>query len=218
MNNDKKTEELSAFLDGEASKPDEVRRRLEDDPDTARMAKDLSALTKELRRLPTPDVHPAFRTRVMATVRETPRASAPPRVTAWWRALAAMVVLAPFAAAIWTFWWSPPGIPEMDSQQALVHYLLEQDEDVVMDQLAEMFAGQMDTFDADGPMSEGDYPLDSVQETEWLDVLAMDATFVDWCNALEEDHWDKFADSFSEDELLEFERLLLEQTTGDTTT
>jgi hypothetical protein len=217
MKNDRDIEELSAFLDGEASKPETVKRRLEDDADAERMAKDLSALSNQLRRLPAPDVHPAFRTRVMATVRETPRATALPRVTARWQAFAAMVVLAPFAAAIWTFWSPPSAITETNDQQTLVQYLLEQDEDIVLDQLAEMFVDELDTIDGIGYAGDGDYPLETVQETVWLDVLAMDATFATWGDALEEDRWDTIADSISEDELRELNRLLLEQTSGDTT-
>lgn len=143
--NKKAIEELSAYLDGESSNPAEVKRRLDADPDAARMASELSAISEALGRLPAPDVHPAFRTRVMATVRETPRVKGPGRLSWRWQAFAAMVVLAPFAAAIWTFGVSPPSMrpespaspaPVAVNYRALVHYLFEQDEEVVLEELA----------------------------------------------------------------------------------
>ena len=212
--NRKALEELSAYLDGEAVNPAEVKRRIEEDPDAARMAKDFSSLSTELGRLPAPDVHPGFRTRVMANVRETPRESAPPLVSWPWRAFAAMVVLTPFAAVMWTFLWLPQGIPEVDSQRALVHYLLEQDEEVVLNELAALFVDEMDrVWSATGDAGD----LESVPETEWLDVLAMDADFVAWDGALGQENWGDLADSLSDDEVREFRILLMEQASGDVT-
>ncbi len=209
----KAIEELSAFLDGEAINPEDIELRVKADPDAARLAKDLSALSAELGRLPAPDIHPAFRTRVMANVRETDRDLAPPQISWPWRSFAAMVVLAPFAAAFWTFWWSPPAIPEADSQRALVHYLFEQDENVVIDELASLFADDVGVADGEWTAPSNSDALEDVEDSEWLDVLAMDSSFM----ALDGAWSSEELDIFTDDELQEFERLLLNESIGDAT-
>ncbi len=208
--------ELSAHLDGEAVNPSDVKRRMAADPESARMAKDLSALSEALGKLPAPEVHPAFRTRVMAHVRETEREAAP-RLSWRWRAFAAMVVLGPIGTAIWSFWLTTPTMPEADSQRVLVQYLLEQDEDVVLTELAELFVNELDSADSPWLANGGVDRLESVDDAEWLDVLAMDSAFAAWDDDLDGAIPDDVPETFSEDELREIERLLLEQTTGDAT-
>lgn len=215
--NRKTLEELSAYLDGEAANPAEVERRIDAEPETARMAKELTVLSDALGRLPVPDVHPAFRTRVMAHVRETEREAAPSRFSWRWRAFAAMVVLVPFGAAIWLFWLSPPAIPEADGQRVLVRYLLEQDEDVVLTELAELFVNELDSADSPWLANSGDDRLASVDDAEWLDVLAMDSAFAAWDDALDSTIPDSGSETFSDDELREIERLLIDEATGDST-
>ena len=61
-------EEMSAYLDGEARDPAAVERQLREDPEAAQHYRALTALSTHLRRLPPPNVHPAFATRVMAAV------------------------------------------------------------------------------------------------------------------------------------------------------
>ena len=210
-------EELSAYLDGEAVNPSDVKRRMAEDPESARVAKELSALSEALGKLPAPDVHPAFRTRVMAHVRETEREAAPSTLSWRWRAFAAMVVLGPVCAAIWSFWLASPTMPEADGQRVLVQYLLEQDEDVVLTELAELFVDELDTADSPWLASGGVDPLESVNDAEWLDVLAMDSALDLWDDGLDDAISDDVSESISEEELREIERLLLDQPTGDAT-
>lgn len=213
--NDKKSqknlEELSAYLDGEAANAAEIQRRLDADPEAARIAQEFAALSKQLGRLPAPNVHPAFRTRVMAHVRETRRI---PLLSWPWRAFAAMVVLAPVAAVTYTLWFSTPESQQHVEQRALVLYLLEQDEDAVLDQLAELYASEAGNGLNETPESA---PLDEVEETVWLDVLAMDATFMEWADAVSSESWDAAAETMTDAELRELERLVREQPNGDTT-
>ncbi len=70
MNHDSINEELSAYLDGEASDPAAMARILAQDPEVARRYAQMSALSTRLRSLPAPEVPPAFATRVLAHVRE----------------------------------------------------------------------------------------------------------------------------------------------------
>jgi hypothetical protein len=207
----KTVEELSAYLDGESTKAGEIKRRLDADPDATRLAEEFAALSKQLGRLPAPEVHPAFRTRVMAHVRETRRM---PLLSWPWRAFAAMVVIAPVAAAIYTLWLSPPETPQRVEQRALVLYLLEQEEDAVLDQLAELYAGEAVN---EWAAASGSASLDEFDETVWLDVLAMDDTFMEWADAVANESWDAAAETMTDTELREFRRLVLEGSNGDTT-
>jgi hypothetical protein len=61
-------EELSAYLDGEARDPAAVERQLREDPEAAQHYRALTTLSTHLRRLPPPNVHPAFAARVIAAV------------------------------------------------------------------------------------------------------------------------------------------------------
>ena len=75
----KQREQISAFLDGEARAPDTVERLLRDDPRAAAYHRELAALSRSIRTLEAPEVHPAFATRVMAEVSETRMAAPAPR-------------------------------------------------------------------------------------------------------------------------------------------
>ena len=91
----KQRERISAFIDGEARAPKRVERLLRDDPQAAAYHRDLAALSRSIRTLEAPDVHPAFVTRVMAEVSETRMASPAPRwLVAGAPALALAVVFA----------------------------------------------------------------------------------------------------------------------------
>ncbi len=80
MNEKRLNEELSAYLDDESKDPRRIARLLQKDEAAARRYMELSKLSTHLQALPEPDVHPAFSTRVLAEVREAPRASKWPRV------------------------------------------------------------------------------------------------------------------------------------------
>lgn len=75
--NDKRLEDLSAYLDGYASEPERVRAEVEKDPNLAARLDQWQRLSDQLRQLEDPEVHPAFTTRVMASVREESERSLP---------------------------------------------------------------------------------------------------------------------------------------------
>jgi len=81
MKNKDWTEELSAFLDGEAEQPDAVRRALDEDAALRGSAVVYRRMGNDLKALPKPDVHPAFATRVMAAIEEAE--PAPRRSLRW---------------------------------------------------------------------------------------------------------------------------------------
>ena len=132
--------------------------------------------------MPAPDVHPAFRTRVMAHVRETPRESAA-QVVSWpWRTFAAMVVLVPVAALFYVMQFAAEEPRPLDGDRALVQYLMNNDEDEILFRLSELYDDEMDAE------WSGSFSLDafeSVDDTVWLDVLAMDPAFGEWANGAE---------------------------------
>ena len=81
MNEKERMDALSAFLDGEAERPETVRRALEADLALRERADAYRRMCAELRALPKPEVHPAFATRVMAAIRD--EAPAPRRSLRW---------------------------------------------------------------------------------------------------------------------------------------
>jgi len=72
MNDKDAWEEISAHVDGEAADPQEVARLIELHPEYAQRLEALRRLSQQVQSLAPPDVHPAFLTRVMAEVAETP--------------------------------------------------------------------------------------------------------------------------------------------------
>jgi hypothetical protein len=199
-------EELSAFLDGESSDPETVAARLERDPESAQLAKELSALGDALGRLTPPDVHPAFRTRVLAHVRETRRK---PVLTWRWNAFAAMVVLAPFAAAMYVLWSEPEDVTPTEAQAALVRYMLEADENEVIDTLA----ARIDLAVPDA--AEDALPPDD--DEVWLDVLAADLSFEAWDEPFDGGDWQDELEGLTDDEFRELGALILSGANGDAT-
>jgi len=103
----KQRDQISAFLDGEARAPGAVERLLRDDPRAAAYHRELAALSRSIRTLEAPDVHPAFAARVMAEVSETRMARRAPR---WLLAGAPALVLAValFAVVYLALPWSAP--------------------------------------------------------------------------------------------------------------
>ena len=70
MNDDKITELLSAYLDGESGDPEAVERLIGGDPAVRRRFEVLQAQSRALRALPPPEVSPAFAARVLAGARQ----------------------------------------------------------------------------------------------------------------------------------------------------
>ena len=93
MSTEHVTDELSAFLDGEAEDPEAIAAHLRRCAACQSRYLELRAASLTLRHLEGPDVAPAFTTRVMAQVRE----QGPPRR---WRAPAAAWTVVSAAAAV----------------------------------------------------------------------------------------------------------------------
>ena len=98
-------EKLSAYLDGESDAPGEVERLIQTDADAARLYDEISRVSTHVKSLRTPDVHPAFATRVMAHVREVESAGNARPV---WRRhigkiLGAVAACVFIAIAVWPF-------------------------------------------------------------------------------------------------------------------
>ena len=63
-------DDLSAYMDGEASDPERIERHLQECPECAKRYAELCRLSGRLKDLPAPEAHPAFVTRVTAEVAE----------------------------------------------------------------------------------------------------------------------------------------------------
>lgn len=70
MNQDKRIEMLSAYLDGESTEPEAVERLLREDAEAQRLFEVLKAQSEFVRGLPLPEVAPEFAARVLARARE----------------------------------------------------------------------------------------------------------------------------------------------------
>lgn len=88
------SEELSAYLDGEAKNPAKVRQQLQESDDAARMYRALSKVSAHVRSLPVASVRSGFSGRVLASL----EAQKPRRSSTWpvpvWVSLGATAVAA----------------------------------------------------------------------------------------------------------------------------
>lgn len=93
-------DELSAYIDGEAKRPEAIRDHLQRCAECAQRHTQLAKLSSHLRTLPAPEVSPAFATRVMASVRE---ARPEPAGFRWlrWASVGVGVAAALVLAAAW---------------------------------------------------------------------------------------------------------------------
>ncbi|MCL4691616.1 MAG: hypothetical protein KJ060_03795 [Candidatus Hydrogenedentes bacterium] len=160
MNDKRLNEELSAYLDDESKDKARIADLLKNDPEAVRKLSEYSALSKALKALPAPEVHPAFATRVLAQARETRRASA------WSRAprLAGGVVLSALIVGFCVWAMLPGTVPstpqEQEPEVAAVLELRHSDEPLGP------FASLMDEDLLDSPvaLTEGDIvPSDEAQ-------------------------------------------------------
>lgn len=166
-------EELSAYIDGEARDPEGIARHLRSCESCARRHMELLKLSSHLRTLPEPEVHPAFLTRVMATVEE--QAQAPARRWAPILRLgsaAALVVLA--VALLQRFDTQPaPPVEEKVAVKDAVDLDRYLDEDTVTLELARLLdAGvEVDQVAAGAP-SLWSTDEDSVDYEDMVEYLA----------------------------------------------
>lgn len=94
------TNQLSAYIDGEARHPERIAAHLDRCEACEREYQELLTLSASMKALPRPDVRPEFATRVMAHVRETTRR--PARVAQPWLSIGlALAVIALILGAGW---------------------------------------------------------------------------------------------------------------------
>lgn len=66
------SDELSAYLDGQAERPEEVRAAIESDPSLARELEDFARISAHLRSLPETGPSPDFTQRVLSRIEQAP--------------------------------------------------------------------------------------------------------------------------------------------------
>lgn len=181
-------DELSDYIDGESRDPDRIARHLQFCPECARRHLELRKLSAHLRALPGPEVHPAFATRVLATLAESP-APAPWFPLAFPRFAAAAIMTLLVGAGLW---FARPDAPPKTTAPAL--NVAWRDDARVVEALAALLdtGAPVDLFGpSDDPsaleeMSEEDefawIPVDSI-----LEVLADAAGTDDFVNPFEHD-------------------------------
>lgn len=181
-------DELSSYIDGESRDPERIARHLQSCPDCARRLVELRKLSAHLRALPEPEVHPAFATRVMASLAESPAPSP------WFHldfprfAAAAMATLV-FGAGLW---FARPDAPSNQTTPTL--NAAWQDDAQVVEALAALLDsgapvdlfGPADDPSALAPEEDGEdfaeVPVDSI-----LEVLADGAGTDEFVNPFEHD-------------------------------
>lgn len=89
-------DELSAYLDGEASEPRRIESHLAACSECARRHGELAALSRAMRQMTAPPVGDAFAQRVAARIRETGRETSGPVLSArrYWAAASAVLAVA----------------------------------------------------------------------------------------------------------------------------
>lgn len=180
MNDDKITELLSAYLDGESGDPEAVERLIGGDPAVRRRFEVLQAQSRALRALPPPEVSPAFAARVLAGARQErfrPQRGWVALAAPWAVAAAVVLVLAAVYLAIQTP--PEPGAPPMARE---IREWREVDPDVLDALLLERIAADPDALEAldsayagvapdAGVRYAADDPVQTVYEDAQLDAL-----------------------------------------------
>ncbi|MBN2308774.1 MAG: hypothetical protein JXR94_07380 [Candidatus Hydrogenedentes bacterium] len=205
MKDDKTRDELSAYLDGEAARPEDVARLLQKDEDAARRYIEMAKLSAHLKGLRPPEVDPAFTTRVMAHVRDVPgprrRSALRIALTAATAALVLVVAagLVRHARLRDGATAGPAQWAELDSEslwQEIGHRLRE-DPSVIEQPFA--YPGAL-VLSANGEA-----------DLDWLPALAAQDWFADLAGALDETQdLDALIGSLSETETTTLKRLLVE--------
>lgn len=172
--------ELSAYLDGEVRDPERIARHLQSCPDCARRHVELQELSRHLKALRGPEVHPAFVTRVMAhTTDVQPERSWIPRRSPRLATVLSVAVLA--AAGAWRWMPQTPDAP-IPVPVALRVNLAWQDDTNVVEALSQLIdsGAPVDLFgDVDEPGDTDDAVVGLDFMLESLAEASADADVVD---------------------------------------
>lgn len=173
MNRHRKNKEISAYLDGESRRPEEVERYLREDAEAASAQRAYARLSECLKALPRTEVSPAFSRRVMLAIEETDRRRVP-----WYQHMAMPIAVA--AAALvavgvilvtGTDEATAPKVTQIPALEAPAGPIIALNEPVAPAQPAELFATDLtprpESFDA----STEDMLL-ALATSEWFDSFA----------------------------------------------
>ena len=169
-------EELSAYLDGESDRASAVKRAVEQEPALRSRLEEYQRASHAVRDLPKPDVHPAFATRVMASIQEEPE---PSKFAAFlqWRPLLAGLGVASLVVVVALPIWLNQETVNQDVQlvtNAEPILLREEllDEEQVLDEMAEL----MDQGEEFVLFEESEYEELTSESTggDWLDAVYED--------------------------------------------
>ncbi|MBI1317863.1 MAG: hypothetical protein GC168_02805 [Candidatus Hydrogenedens sp.] len=162
------TEELSALLDGEAAQPDAVQRAVSEDADLRARLDEYQRLGDAMRALPKPDVHPAFATRVMASIQEIEAAPAPVRSLRWWWAAAGLGAAAMLALVLNQGGVNAPAVPKVELAENPSPVVIEEpvsEETAIVARMAE----RMESGEEIALYEAPEETADGVAEPGWLD-------------------------------------------------
>lgn len=210
MKKNRTHDEISAYLDGEASDPDAVARLIQKDADAARRYMELSKLSAHMKAMSASETGPDFCSRVLKAVEEIH----PPKFA--WRPVlmpaAAFAILVIAAAVAWFELAETPrgGLQTAQGQRAVKAFpeeALEARLQTLSDEYVESaivttgFAG----FEQDA-WTESEIPTD-----ELLTTIASPDTFAEMSDELDaEDDLDSILARLNQDECEAFEMLLRE--------
>jgi hypothetical protein len=175
-------DELSAYIDGESRHPEMLAGHIGSCLDCARRHAELARLSRRLRELPAPDVHPAFLTRVVARAAEAEPESGR-RWLAFLPAGAGALALVLVAAA-----WTILRLTAEPVNPPVAVLPASWSEDLDADRLTEFLAWQM-AEDSDGmqalatPWTEPVVPQETTGEmlaelaqSDWFDSFASEVS------------------------------------------
>jgi len=203
-------DELSAYLDGESADPERIERHLQRCASCARRYMELSKLSANLKAMPAPEVHPAFKTRVMAEV----AAAGPVRKRLSWRWAAGTAIVALAVVAGAWFGLAPHGMDGRPAE-AKVDLFSAEGEALLVAELEERLA-ESETGYSWAPQSY--MGEDELSDDLWLDTLAETDLFDEFAVAVSTDNdLDSLLAALGDDGLDTFRELLTEYATEDWT-
>lgn len=180
--NDRDSEELSAFLDGEATDPARIAARIEADPELARVFDQMRTVSAHVRAITPPEPPSAFLDGVLRRVEEERARTPVVRAARFpWRIPVALAAAATLLVSLgWWAWQasapiSPPpepppvaAMPAWEDDQAVLEALAElaeEGEDLsIFDSQFAMMEGELGEADVDDLLV---YLASAISEEEW---------------------------------------------------
>ncbi|HOZ45478.1 MAG TPA: hypothetical protein PLO37_11395 [Candidatus Hydrogenedentes bacterium] len=168
--------ELSAYIDGESRDPERIARHIEACPECRARLDAMQGLSECIRDLPAPEVHPAFATRVLASIEAEPA-----RQRSAWRTRlvpAASLAILALVVAVAALRYGREATQEPSGNMAAASALPLLDDSVLITELERRAdAGEiLPELDESGWYETGSEDEDwmaVLAEAEWFDVLAL---------------------------------------------